>query len=189
MGIDATVKMEEEKGRGYMLREKAATDRTDDKEKGIDAGSYYDKGRRIETAGGTVLILPADNPSVFMAEAQRLGIPDGFVWVLLVDPGVGTDDLFTVSWQLLSNCDPARDILFSEGSAMVDATPKTGPGFPRAWPNVVVSLPETIEQVDMMWEGLGAGEFIKSPSLKYSSLLLKGKAEVEREDKNGTESD
>jgi 4-hydroxy-3-polyprenylbenzoate decarboxylase len=181
MGIDATLKMEEEKGAGYMFRDKVATNRGDGLESGIDAGSYFNKGRRIETAGGTVLLLPADNPSVIKEEAGRLGIPDDFISVFLVDTGVDINDLFTVSWQVLSNCDPARDILISDGRAMVDATAKTGPGFPRAWPNVVVSLPETIEQVDMMWKNLGAGEFIKSPSLTYSSLLLKGKAEVERE--------
>jgi 4-hydroxy-3-polyprenylbenzoate decarboxylase len=182
MGIDATVKMEEEKGQGFLIREKEADKRADRSDSRVDRESYYFKGRRIETTGGTVLILPAENRSVIMEEAKRLGIPDDLNWVLLVDPGVNVNDLFTVSWQVLSNCDPARDILIAGGRAMVDATAKTGPGFPRAWPNVVVSLPETIEQVDKIWQDLGAGEFIKSPSLNYSSLLLKGKAEVERGD-------
>lgn len=182
MGIDATVKMEEEKGQGFLIREKEADKRADRSDSSVDRESYYFKGRRIETTGGTVLILPAENRSVIMEEAKRLGIPDDLTWVLLVDPGVNVNDMFTVSWQVLSNCDPARDILIAGGRAMVDATAKTGPGFPRAWPNVVVSLPETIEQVDKIWQDLGAGEFIKSPSLNYSSLLLKGKAEVERGD-------
>jgi 4-hydroxy-3-polyprenylbenzoate decarboxylase len=185
MGIDATVKMDEERGSGYMLMSKPSQERAYGDDKMVDAGSHYNKGRRLETTGGTVLILPADNPSLVTEEAKRLGIPDDLKWVLLVDPGVDTNDLFTVSWQVLSNCDPARDILIADGRAMVDATPKTGAGLPRAWPNVVVSLPETIEQVDMMWKNLGAGEFIKSPSLKYSALLLEGKAEAERVQQQG----
>jgi 4-hydroxy-3-polyprenylbenzoate decarboxylase len=44
-------------------------------------------------------------------------------------------------------------------------------GFDRDWPNILASLPETIEKVDTIWDTLGLGPFIKSPSLKYRNQL------------------
>lgn len=182
MGIDATVKMEEERETEDLLKEGVIRAGNSSVIKG---DNRFNDGRLIETEKGNVLIIPTADVSDFKLMAGEGGIPASIAWVLLVDSGVDVADLFMVTWQVLSNCDPVRDILISGNSALVDATAKRGPGFPRAWPNVVVSLPETIEQVDAMWNLLGAGQFLASPSLRFQSLLFSGEAEVDRDGKDG----
>ena len=180
MGIDATVKMDEERESEDIPKEKVVTGSSM-----MAAGNPFNDGKLIETESGNILIIPTEDAVGCRRMVRDGGVPACVSWVLLVDSGVDTSDLFMVAWQVLSNCDPIRDILFSGKSALVDATAKRGSGFSRAWPNVVVSLPETIEQVDKMWESLGAGELIKSPSLKYNSLLFSGEAETDRDRKQG----
>ena len=51
--------------------------------------------------------------------------------------------------------------------------------FHRDWPNILVSDQKTIERVDAIWDKLGLGKFIKSPSLKYAQQLYKGGAVAE----------
>ena len=51
-------------------------------------------------------------------------------------------------------------------------------GFKRPWPNPVVSSQHTIEEVDKMWEALGIGEKLISPSLKYQKYVNNNAADV-----------
>ena len=59
-----------------------------------------------------------------------------------------------------------------------DGTRKTKEldGFDRDWPNILASDEATIKRVDEIWEKLGLGKFISSPSLKYRKQLYKGGA-------------
>jgi 4-hydroxy-3-polyprenylbenzoate decarboxylase len=101
--------------------------------------------------------------------------------IVIVGNAVDTGNMDQVAWQVLGNSDPLRDAsVLSDDLLIIDGTPKVfhKPGYPRRWPNVVVSSPETITTVDTMWEALGAGPFIKSPSVSNSALLLPGDAEV-----------
>jgi len=101
--------------------------------------------------------------------------------IVIVDHTVDVTDLFTVAWQVLANTDPARDIDIVDGRILViDGTIKAfrEDGFPRRWPNVVCSSQETIEKIDKKWDSLGIGPFIKSPSLKNSSLYRPGDSHV-----------
>ncbi len=104
----------------------------------------------------------------------RRSDPDSiFRLILAVDHTVDTSDLFQVAWQILGNSDPHRDHRFiSPSSILIDGTIKAfrHGGFPRRWPNVVCSDSDTISAVDKIWDSLGIGPFIYSPSLKNMEL-------------------
>ena len=55
----------------------------------------------------------------------------------------------------------------------IDGTGKSlaADGFKRQWPNVLAMDNATIQQVDEMWDKLGLGKFIPSPSLHYKALI------------------
>ena len=74
----------------------------------------------------------------------------------------------------VSGTDPISHIAF-------DGTRKTKEfdGFSRDWPNILASDEATIERVDEIWDKLGLGPLLKSPSLKYRTQLYKGGAVVE----------
>ncbi len=104
-----------------------------------------------------------------------------FRLIIAVDHTVNTSDIHTVAWQLLGNSDPQRDHRYlSNGALLLDGTIKAyrKGGFPRKWPNVVCSDPETISAVDKKWASLGAGKLVESPSDKYRLLLRKGNDEL-----------
>jgi len=102
--------------------------------------------------------------------------------IIAVDEGADADDPAMLTWLVTGNSDPARDLYHLEGGAIfIDATSKTRslPAFPRDWPNVVCSDPETIELVNTRWPEYGLGPFIESPSLRLLPLLKPGEASVE----------
>src|SRR5690606_22864552 len=65
----------------------------------------------------------------------------------------------------------------------LDGTRKTKEhdGFSRDWPNILASRPETIERIDAIWDKLGLGELIPSPSRTYLKQLYKGGAVAEED--------
>ena len=106
-----------------------------------------------------------------------------FKLVFIFNDGADLSDLFTLIWLIGGNLEPDRDIsiLNSENEnsvVFVDATFKTEShdNFKRDWPNVVTMDDETISGIDKKWDELGLGEFIKSPSLKFKSLVKGGGA-------------
>lgn len=102
--------------------------------------------------------------------------------VIAVDEGADADDPAMLTWLVTGNSDPARDLFHLRGGAIfIDATSKTRslPVFPRDWPNVVCSSPETISLVDKRWKEYGLGPLVESPSLKLLPLLKPGEASVE----------
>ncbi len=107
----------------------------------------------------------------------------GVKMVLVVDDYVDVNDLSATLWQVCNNFDPKRDSFVHEemqddgtqrAMLVIDGTRKTKEfdGFQRDWPNIIVSLPETIESVDNKWDSLGLGEFIPSPSLKFRKSVF-----------------
>ena len=98
-----------------------------------------------------------------------------------MDHTVDVSDLFMVAWQLLGNSDPRRDHEYiSSNSIMIDGTIKAfrKGGFPRKWPNVVISSNETISAIDNKWKELGIGDLITSPSSRYMRLCRSGEDEI-----------
>jgi len=51
--------------------------------------------------------------------------------------------------------------------------------FDRDWPNILTSDEPTINRIDGIWEELGLGKFIASPSLKYRKGIYNEGAVVE----------
>jgi 4-hydroxy-3-polyprenylbenzoate decarboxylase len=141
---------------------------------------YYDKNNPL-------LIISTDNPidsDVISKLMNVLNATPGitsFKVILVVDKTVDVNNCFTVAWQVLGNSDPVRDHYYISGSVLlIDATIKAfrRGGFPRKWPNVVCSDPETIAVVDKKWEMLEIGDFIPSPSLKTISMKQNGNEEI-----------
>ena len=186
-GLDATIKHpEESNGRTRVpmsISDKYLKIKTDLLESGLIRNYNSD----LVKSDIPVLILAVNmsEDTDILDKVQRLlesTDPDSvFKLVIAIDHTVNTSDIYTVAWQLLGNSDPQRDHrLLSNGALLFDGTIKAfrKGGFPRKWPNVVCSDPETISAIDKKWNSLGAGKLIESPSLKYRLLLRNGKDEL-----------
>ncbi|MBA4321889.1 MAG: menaquinone biosynthesis decarboxylase, partial [Odoribacter sp.] len=187
LGIDATVKTKEERqGTGSAGK---TTDIVPDSvfERLTSKNLIRDFNSGFQSENIPLLILSCDTSAnidpVNKIRNTLESVPGigRYKVILVVDHTVDVNDCFTVAWQLFGNSDPLRDHYFISGSVLlIDATIKAfrQGGFPRRWPNVVCSDPETITTVDKKWELLGIGGFIPSPSLKYSKLKRNGKEEI-----------
>ena len=101
--------------------------------------------------------------------------------VLYVEHTVNAEDIADVLWRFCNNLDPKRDHFYSKNSILgLDGTRKTKKldNFDRPWPNIIVAADETIAAVDSKWAGLGMGDLIFSPSLRYKTQLYRGGATV-----------
>ncbi len=102
--------------------------------------------------------------------------------IIVVDDDVDVHNLSEVIWRVTNNIDPARDVqivkgpvdslnhaapLVGFGSKMgLDATRKwPSEGHEREWPDVVKMDHGTVEKIDKIWNTLGLGEFLDSPSV------------------------
>ncbi len=101
-----------------------------------------------------------------------------FKMIFIFNEGADLSDFFTLIWLIGGNLEPERDVSIlnsvdENSTVFVDATFKTEShdNFKRDWPNVVTMDSETILGIDKNWDELGLGEFIKSPSLKFKSLV------------------
>ena len=103
-----------------------------------------------------------------------------FKIILMVDHTVNPLDYYVTTWQVLGNSDPQRDHDYLAGSLFIDGTIKAfrKGGFPRKWPNVVCSDDETISLTDQIWDSLGIGKLLPSPSLKIKKLVRDGNDEI-----------
>jgi 4-hydroxy-3-polyprenylbenzoate decarboxylase len=104
----------------------------------------------------------------------------GVNWVVYVDPEAVAIRIQDIVWLVGNNIDPLRDCFYPSSAngqqlapMAVDGTGKSleSDGFLRQWPNVVTMDDTTITEVDEMWEKLGLGNFIPSPSLHYKVLV------------------
>ncbi|CAN5583564.1 hypothetical protein BH11BAC1_BH11BAC1_08800 [soil metagenome] len=105
--------------------------------------------------------------------------------IIFVDHTMEVSDTADAVWRFANNIDPKRDhqvIPAKETGGVahliLDATRKTKEfdGFQRDWPNILASDEQTIQRVDEIWNKLGLGSFIASPSLKYRKQLYSGGA-------------
>lgn len=101
-------------------------------------------------------------------------------WVVYVDPEVVGIRIQDIVWLVANNIDPQRDCFYANDSLNLNTLPMAIDGtgkslaadnFKRQWPNVLVMDDATINQVDEIWEKLGLGKFIPSPSLNYKGLV------------------
>lgn len=104
------------------------------------------------------------------------------------------DDIVQIShigdalWRFSNNTDVKRDHLIiseaetgaSETKLILDGTRKTREldGFQRDWPNILISREDTIRHIDQIWNKLGLGPFLPSPTHRYSPQYDGGGAAV-----------
>lgn len=178
MGIDATTKLPEEVGSMVNIVKKGADQETRlsqiSKIGGI-ANHHF-----IAVENGGILFVCLENQTLTDQSTFDILQSTGASWVFILDKGVDPSDSYLTAWQVLSNTDPGRDILFKEGTVIIDSRAKLGDSFPRKWPNIVLSSDETIMKVDRRWNELGLGPIIISPSVTTRPLLFKGNDEAER---------
>ena len=107
--------------------------------------------------------------------------------VIFLEHTLDVTDIADAVWRFANNFDPKRDhhtvMATSEGEVnhvVFDGTRKTKAfdGFDRDWPNILASDETTIARIDEIWDHLGLGPFLKSPSLKYRTQLYEGGAVV-----------
>jgi len=108
--------------------------------------------------------------------------------VIFLEHTLEVSDIADAVWRFSNNVDPRRDNFIYSATDLnevnhiaFDGTRKTKEfdGFDRDWPNILASEEATIKRVDEIWDKLGLGPFLKSPSLKYRKQLYKGGAVVE----------
>jgi len=102
--------------------------------------------------------------------------------IIVVDDDVDVHNMSEVIWRVTNNIDPMRDVqivkgpvdslnhaapMVGFGSKMgIDATRKwPSEGHAREWPEVVKMDRATVARVDAMWDKLGLGPKVESPSV------------------------
>lgn len=108
--------------------------------------------------------------------------------LIFLEHTMDISDIADAVWRFSNNFDPRRDHFDFPSQNEIEVNHVAYDGtrklkefddFHRDWPNILVSDQKTIERVDAIWDKLGLGKFIKSPSLKYSQQLYKGGAVAE----------
>lgn len=103
--------------------------------------------------------------------------------LIFLEPETNLTFIADAVWRFANNFDPKRDSISIPATQpdevnhlAFDATRKTKEhdGFERDWPNILVSDDTTIEKIDSLWEKLGLGKFISSPSLRYKKQAYRG---------------
>ena len=185
MGIDATIKMDEEITGKVQKTFKSITANDLLRNKvnsipGIERANWT-----LLSKGIPILIFGVKkNKKDYLTEiVDSLLIHEEMYpvkFLIFVDAELDIEALEVVSWYVSGNIDPRRDCLIIGPTHedemphfIVDGTRKSAEidGFKRDWPNPVVSSMKTIKRVDDLWPSLGLGEFIPSPSLKYLPLM------------------
>ncbi|MFZ7146026.1 MAG: menaquinone biosynthesis decarboxylase [Bacteroidota bacterium] len=103
--------------------------------------------------------------------------------IIFLEHTFDISDTADAVWRFANNVDPKRDHILVEDETGVthlslDGTRKTKEfdGFQRDWPNILASDDRTIARIDEIWDKLGLGKFIESPSKKYREHLYEGGA-------------
>jgi 4-hydroxy-3-polyprenylbenzoate decarboxylase len=113
-------------------------------------------------------------------QLSEKGALQGINWVVYVDPEAVSIRIQDIVWLVANNIDPLRDCFYALNAKgqptspmAIDGTSKSleADGFKRQWPNVLAMDDTTIRQVDEMWEKLGLGKLVASPSLNYKTLI------------------
>lgn len=194
MGIDATRKLEEELVPGTM------PDQVDLPAVLADIPGINNCIARFPELKQVNTRLPEMGiPWLFVAiEKQRKNHVRELAAALLADPAfarikvlaflehtMDISDIADAVWRFSNNLDPKRDHFDFPASnpgevnhVVFDGTRKTKEfdGFERDWPNILASDSKTIERVDAVWSRLGLGDYLESPSRKYSGQLYEGGA-------------
>lgn len=191
VGIDATAKLPEETGNRKPAIEPPA---------GIDPQALRNRYPEIVQVnddllkqGISLVFVSVDkNRKDHIKELTgKLFAMDAFRQVkmlLFLEPAFDISRVSDAVWRFANNVDPMRDHIMipAKSDAEVnhvafDGTRKTKAhdGFDRDWPNILVSDERTIARIDEIWDNLGLGNRLESPSARYRKHLYKGGAVAE----------
>lgn len=196
MGIDATRKMKEELIPGAPA---TVVDVEALKTSAADIQSFCSRHENLSAANTSLLAMGI--PLVFVAiekkykgqvreTAARCFADPCFRLVstlIFLEHTMDISDVADAVWRFSNNVDPRRDhydfpsVAAGEvNHVMFDGTMKTLEldGFSRDWPNILASDKQTIEAVDRIWNKLGLGPMLPSPSRKYAKQVYEGGAVV-----------
>ncbi|AFD07067.1 menaquinone biosynthesis decarboxylase [Solitalea canadensis] len=193
MGIDATQKLPEELRGNGEFASKATPDSINKEEVKANFSEIIDINDALLKIGISLVIVSVEkNRKGHIEELNKQlfnTAPFKNVKVVLyLEHTIDISDIADAVWRFSNNVDPRRDgfIIKAENNhetshVGLDGTRKTKEfdGFERDWPNILASTTETIEHIDKLWDKLGLGKFITSPSLKYQKQLYKGGAVAE----------
>ena len=124
------------------------------------------------------LLLFADND--MKIEASELAKAAKCNYIVIFDRRAEKMNANELLWLGAANTEPTRDITLCGSTLVVDARakrPNANDENPSRWPNIVTADEKTIHLVDSRWTEYGIGEFIASPSERYSALKLSDGAE------------
>ena len=186
MGIDSTVKMNEEIVKPPKVYLSANQSVYSEIDKIISAGIAVNANVELMQKGIPVVIFSvncaadADIVKKLKLHLKNNTIAASSGLVVAVDGAINSNDIYTVVWQTLGNTDPLRDHEYIDNILFINGTTKAfrQGGFTRRWPNVVCSDDNTIKTVDNKWDSLELGSFLPSPSLKLRLLKHGGEDEV-----------
>ncbi|MCX6256881.1 MAG: menaquinone biosynthesis decarboxylase [Bacteroidia bacterium] len=183
LGIDATLKLPEEEQAEHLNISGKIENLPDLPDLIKRLGIIGEINQELSSAGIPVLIISVNKTKEFNAARIAEEILSNFKGqhikiVVFADKEVDIFDYSITFWYVTNNIDPTRDCQFISppgrpATLCIDGTRKSKDNinFFRDWPNVIVSSDETIRKVDAMWDQLGIGKFIISPSLKYKVLV------------------
>ena len=197
VGIDGTRKMKEEEGnsqftihnsqfeKSQILNLKSQILNLFTEIKGINS-SLLEKGISL------VFVSVEKNRKNHISELnEKLFAHEAFKQVKVIiylDHTLDINDIADAVWRFANNVDPKRDHFIVQPKSSdecshigFDGTRKTKEfdDFDREWPNILASDEATIKHIDEIWDKLGLGKFIPSPSLKYRKQLYAGGAVAE----------
>ncbi len=124
------------------------------------------------------LLLFADND--MKIEASELAKAAKCNYIVIFDRRAEKMNANELLWLGAANTEPTRDITLCGSTLVMDARakrPNANDENPSRWPNIVTADEKTIHLVDSRWTEYGIGEFIASPSERYSALKLSDGAE------------
>lgn len=126
----------------------------------------------------SALLLFADNDLVI--DLEKVAESANCNYIVLFDKRAKDLSSEELLWLGAANTEPSRDITLHGSTLTIDARPKSAKSSsknPARWPNIVTADEATIALVDSRWSEYGIGEFIPSPSKRYSVLKLSEGAE------------
>jgi 4-hydroxy-3-polyprenylbenzoate decarboxylase len=187
MGIDATKKFPEEISSQFTV---SSSEKNNFKLETLNFKLVFPEIKDINTSlfekGISIVFIAVEkNRKNHLKELTgKLFALDEFKQVkvlIYLDHTIDIIDIADAVWRFSNNVDPKRDHFVFDSHVAFDGTRKTKEldGFDREWPNILASDEKTIQRVDEIWDKLGLGKFIPSPSLKYRKQLYKGGAVVE----------
>ncbi|MFM1745208.1 MAG: hypothetical protein RLZZ630_1145 [Bacteroidota bacterium] len=192
MGVDATLKMEEEGGDGFVpeVNNVHRADTESIVRAALGLAEIRQCNATLLNAGISMVFLSIQKSRkghVREAAEQIIALEEfkSVKVVIFLEHTMDIDDVADAVWRFSNNVDPRRDHFDfpartedEVNHVVFDGTRKTleFDGFTRDWPNILASDSRTIERIDAVWNNLGLGPMIPSPSKKYSNQLYEGGA-------------